>query len=231
MNFNDKFLNLCFKLGKILFSILLVISLIISIVLLCDSGIKAYKASKVELTYSYDVHNAFNNLYSDMFSLADTEKTQNNQDANNSDKISKNKSKATELLAEFVSANKLPKNIVLNNFKHPTDDKRIIPYVEGFIAYYGNYTKEFKKLLVEQAKINSEEADKIINENKVNLYNDAINAYVEEYLKEVDAIEQQKQLQVTDRNTVFIAFLISISVFALFMFLPILIRIEENTRK
>lgn len=230
MNFNDTFLNLCFKLGKVLFSILLVISLIISAVLLCDAGIKTYKTSKIVLTYDYDVHKAFYNLYPE-FGIAKPKEQNNTNKNSNVKKDSKNTDKAMKLLAEFVEKNKLPNNEVLASFKLPTDDDEVVPYVKGFVKYYDNYITEFTAFVISKTKMSPEKAANIINQNKLNLYLDAIGQYSQEFTNEITSVEVERQKEQTERNIAFSNFLISLSIFILFLFLPILLRIEENTRK
>lgn len=227
MNFNDKFLNVCFKTGKILSSVLLVISLLITIGLLWNSCSQAFKVNSINVTYNYDVHNAFDNLYSDIFGVTSVKQNKTNETSKKSN-MSQNEIEALKLLSEFIKSRNLPKEAE-NNFKLPIDDEQLVPFVKAFTVYYDNYISEFSKLLV--AKANVKNPEDILKNNKMNLFNDALNSFADAYNNEKNEVDQKKVSQETARNTSFIAFLISLGIFVLFLFLPILIRIEENTRK
>lgn len=230
MNFNDKFLNVCFKTGKILSSVLLVISLLITIGLLWNSCSQAFKVNSINVTYNYDVNNAFDNLYSDIFGVTSTKQNKSDKTAKK-EEISKNEDKALKLLGEFLATREIPTEAA-DSFRLPTDDKQSVPFVKAFIVYYDNYISEFSKLLVAKANVkNPKDILNILKQNKIQLFNDAFNSFADAYDNEKSEVDQKKVSQETARNTSFIAFLISLGIFVLFLFLPILIRIEENTRK
>ena len=226
MNFNDKFLNVCFKMGKVLFSGLLILSLLTSVIFLCRSAYQAVKVNQTNITYKYDVYDAFNNLYSDIFNVEDL--TENNN-SNTESKVNKEVQKAKKLIEEFAKEQGF-ENI---EYSLPSDSEQAFRFVKGFIAYYDDFVKEFKTLLITKSpqKMTPENADKFIKANKYNIYKDAMSSYAEAYSNEIDAIATQKNVNIIDRNSSFTAFLISLGVFILFLFLPILLRIEENTRK
>lgn len=52
-NFNDKFLNICFKLGKVIFSILLLLALIVTVILWGNTAIQFVGKQNVQITYKY----------------------------------------------------------------------------------------------------------------------------------------------------------------------------------
>lgn len=223
MNFNDKFLNVCFKIGKVLFSILLIISLIITVVLFCKTGFTALKQNNVHMTYQYDTKPIFNEI------IGISKPAQQNEISQ--DKSDKDTDKALEILAQFANDKQLPDNLIPSTFKLPTDDKEAIPYVKGFISFYDSFINDFKTHAKNEKKADDKVIDKILKDKKTGLYNDILELYIIEYQKEYDNINKQKSEIHSEININLTAALISLAIFILFLFLPILIRIEENTRK
>lgn len=226
MGFNDKFLNVCFKSGKILFSFLLIVALITSLVFLCQSGYKAVKASQVKMTYDYKIADAFKTLYGDILPVSNSD----DSDKSLKKEETKNYKQSRQIIVDFLKEEGLPED-ALNSFSHPDDDSQLIPYAKGFITYYKNFVSVFQTLLETKTDMSQKQAENVVKANKLNLYQDAVKAYSSEFNKELEEINILKQQKIFERNTSFIAFLISLGVFVLFLFLPILIRIEENTRK
>lgn len=228
MNFNDKFLNVCFKAGKILFSFLLLIALIVTIVMWCKTGITFGEESSAKVKYSYDVKNIVQNLYAeDLGVKTETISKQEHEE----ESVSKDRQKAFDIYNKFIDDNKLPESYK-NNVYMPNDDEQKILFVNGLIAFYDNYKKEFASLVKKsRPNLTEEQIQTVLNNVKINLFNDAVAAYISAYEDESNTVANEIQQIQLERQANLIASLISLAVFILFLFLPILIRIEENTRK
>lgn len=227
MNFNDKFLNVCFKIGKVLFSILLVISLCSTVWLFVNTAIKLDAVNNTKVEFKYNVKNIVQNLYAQDMGI-NISKSEN--DLVSDEKISKSKDKAFEIFGKFVDEKGLPKNLK-DEIDLPTDETQMVPYVEGFVSFYDDYVNEFSELLKQSQKLKDEQVKIFVENNKTNLYYDAIKAYSNEYQQEMTEVTAQKELKQAEKVSTLMAALISLGLFILFLFLPILIKIEENTRK
>ena len=227
---NDKFLNVCFSIGKGLFSFLLVITLLVSLGLLVNTGIKCVKISSAKVEYKYDVNNAFHNLYSGILDTTETTSNDISQNNNDDDTLSPQKKKAVEILYNFYKEQKLSEKLIYD-FKFPVDENEIVPYTNNFVAYYNDFIKQLAVGLAKKQGISETNVKTIIDNNKTEVYQDALNSYAEEYQNESAQVDSEKQNFVNERNMSLIAFAVSLLIFVLFLILPILIRIEENTRK
>lgn len=226
MGLNDKFLNTCFKVGKILFSFLLLISLIITLIFWINTAISYTKSNNINVEFKYDANKVIYDMYAQDFGLK-----QNTPIASSSKEgISKEKDKAFEILEKFIEENKLPKHLK-NNMQMPNDDELKVKFVKNFTSFYKDFVKSFENVLKNELKKSDEEIKVIMNNNKENIYNDSLNAYLQEFEKEMQTITVEKQATEVKKRADLIAALISLAMFILFLFLPILIRIEENTRK
>jgi len=227
MNFNDKFLNVCFKIGKIFFSILLIISLFSTVWLFVNTAIKMNAVNNTKVEFKYNAKHIVQDLYASDMGV-NVSKTEDNSISDK--KISKSKDKAFEIFGKFIDEKGLPQNLK-DEMDLPTDETQIVPYVKGYVSFYDDYVKEFSELLKQAQKLNDEQVRNFVENNKLNLYYDSIKVYINEYQKEITAVTEQKELKNAEKASTLMAALISLGLFILFLFLPILIKIEENTRK
>jgi hypothetical protein len=225
MNFNDKFLNLCFKVGKMLFSVLLVLAIITTICLFGRTAYLALKTNSNTITYNYEAKSLLNEMLIDAGleepAEVTTEKVDNkvNQMDKAIDEYCKKQNISTNLTSQV-------KNIVAN-----LDEDQQKSFWNNFVKYYESFIKEFKKYWTTIKDKKVEDVDKMLNNVRNDMFSEVFNEYLQEYNTEYQTVEAKKNADMADRNMSFIAFLISLGIFILFLFLPILIRIEENTRK
>lgn len=225
MNFNDKFLNLCFKAGKLLFSVLLVLAIITTLCLFGRTTYLALKTNSNTVTYNYEAKSLLNEMLIDAGleepAEVTTEKVDNkvNQMDKAIDEYCKKQNISTNLTSQV-------KNIVAN-----LDEDQQKSFWNNFVKYYESFIKEFKKYWTTIKDKKVEDVDKMLNNVRNDMFSEVFNEYLQEYNTEYQTVEAKKNADMADRNMSFIAFLISLGIFILFLFLPILIRIEENTRK
>lgn len=225
MNFNDKFLNLCFKAGKLLFSVLLVLAIITTLCLFGRTTYLALKTNSNTVTYNYEAKSLLNEMLIDAGleepAEVTTEKVDNkvNQMDKAIDEYCKKQNISTNLTSQV-------KNIVAN-----LDEDQQKLFWNNFVKYYESFIKEFKKYWTTIKDKKVEDVDKMLNNVRNDMFSEVFNEYLQEYNTEYQTVEAKKNADMADRNMSFIAFLISLGIFILFLFLPILIRIEENTRK
>lgn len=227
MGFNDKFLNVCFKIGKVIFSFLLLIALIVTVVLWCKTGISFSEVKNTKVTYNYDVKKIVDDFYSaDLGIKADDVKKDSEPE-----KIPQDRQKAFDIYNKFIDDNKLPASLK-NDVYLPTDDKEKISYVKGLISFYDDYKKEFVNLIkIKRPNTTDEQINKILSDINTDLFKDALSEYIKAYENESATVAAEQQQLSIKQQTSLVASLISLAIFILFLFLPILIRIEENTRK
>lgn len=224
MNFNDKFLNVCFKLGKIIFSFLLLLALVITVLLWVNTGIKAVNEKNIHMTYQY----ASKPVFDEFAGVSKPEKKkETSQDKTTNEEVDK----ALEILAKFAKDKDLPSDMVSDTFIMPTDEKEVVSYVNGFIAFYDSFLNDFRTYAKNEKKVDDKKIDAVLKSNRVALYKDILNGYVGEYQNEYEKVNNKKLEAHTQTTINLTAALISLAIFILFLFLPILIRIEENTRK
>lgn len=226
MNLNDKFLNVCFKLGKVIFSVLLLIALIVTLVLWVNTGFSYSQSNKIKVKYEYNVKNIINDMYAYEFGI----NPDKNKDVAAESKISKKEQIALDIYSKFLADNKLPASYK-DKINLPSDDKEKVPFVKCFIVFHDSFKTEFSNFLKKTGKFNDKQIKSIIDNNTENLFKDAMNAYVTAYNSESELVNNEKQQADLKKQASLIGALISLAIFILFLFLPILIRIEENTRK
>lgn len=225
MNFNDKFLNFCFKAGKVLFSVLLVLAMLTTICLFGRTVYLALKTNSNTVTYKYDAEL----LLDEMLIDAGIEEPAPAQNQN----IEKKVNPMDKSIEEYCKKQKISDNLtsqVKNRVANLDEDKQK-EFWNNFVKYYESFIKEFKKYWTSIQGKKVEDVDKMLNNVRNDMFSEVFNEYLHEFDTEVQNVEAKKNAAIADRNMSFIAFLISLGVFILFLFLPILIRIEENTRK
>lgn len=224
MNFNDKFLNVCFTIGKTVFSILLLLALVVTIILWVNLGLNYLHSTDQKLSYKYNADEIVFNTYANDFGIKKAIKPATVE------KQSKEKDKAFEIFEKFIDENKLPANLK-DNVNMPNDDSQKVPFMKNFPEFYNDFKSAFASLAKENTKLNETQIAKIMDENKVNIYKDAMQAYLKAFEDEARLADIKKQEATVKKQALLMSAITSLALFVLFLFLPILIRIEENTRK
>lgn len=223
-NFNDKFLNVCFKLGKVIFSALLLLALIVTVILWVNTGVKFVKEQSIQMTYKYESKPVFEEF-------AGIKKQTTQKETTQKETTEKSNKKALDILAEFAKAEAIPQNIIDETFVLPVGENESISYVNGFIDFYKSFFNDLRTYAKNEKKVTDTQIDNALKENKIGLYTDILSAYSQQYQLEVEKVTNQKTEIQTQMYANLTAALVSLAIFILFLFLPILIRIEENTRK
>ena len=224
MNFNDKFLNVCFTIGKTVFSILLLLALVVTIILWVNLGLNYLHSTDQKLSYKYNADEIVFNTYANDFGIKKAIKPATVE------KQSKEKDKAFEIFEKYIDENKLPANLK-DNVNMPNDDSQKVPFMKNFPEFYNDFKSAFASLAKENTKLNETQIAKIMDENKVNIYKDAMQAYLKAFEDEARLADIKKQEATVKKQALLMSAITSLALFVLFLFLPILIRIEENTRK
>lgn len=217
----DKFLNFCFKTGKILFSVLLIISLIVSLVTLCQTGIETVKLNNIKISYNYNIKQlVYNDAHQTKKQKTDINTNKNELKIENDiKKFAEEKNLSQYKTNELIhSVSLFEENEQENFFNH-------------FIKFFEAYNKEAIALAVAEKKFDKAQVEAFIKQNINEIFSEEYNKFLELYNEEKQLKKLEKQLQESKRNTSFFTFLACFCIFVLCLFLPILIRIEENTRK
>lgn len=233
MNFNDKFLNVCFKMGKVLFSILLVISLGICLFMFFKTLGNTIKVKNIKMKYNYSAIEAVQE---------EIEKEYGAQAVapQNIKKIEYKETPLERKIKDFAKEQNLSQSLTNELLQkiNLIDEQDRTAYFENFVKFYNVYIDEIFEGFMKMEKFPEdvrEEAKKdykvYIKENSNNVIGEVYNCYLKYYNTEKYNINTERQMYISERNVSFISFLISLGVFILFLFLPILLRIEENTRK
>lgn len=138
-----------------------------------------------------------------------------------------------DIIEDFAKTEGIPQNVINETFVLPSNESEAesVSYVNGFISFYNSFVGDIKSYAKDKTDKSEQQIDQFIKENKIEIYSDILNAYTQQYHLEVEKVNSEKAEIENRIFTSFIAALISLAIFILFLFLPILIRIEENTRK
>lgn len=230
---SDKFLNICFNAGKILSIVMLFITLIT----FCVSGVVllCLQSSNVEIPSFKTVEKI----------IADNENVSSPQNdlPNNQDNISNNDKK----IDNIIKKNKLNYQVkkIINNYYSLLPKKFQPVYLSGLDAFCKQGLETLNKNDKLMRKFNTvvttnrwggmfEDCSTpvmsdgvynlIISQNIVSTYNELFNKNM-----------QKTQVQDTEKNVAKIVvstvLAISLMLFVVFLFLPVLIKIEENTKR
>ncbi len=226
---NDKFLNVCFKLGKIIFSILLLIALIVSIVFWVKTGISYSEINKIKPNYTYNVKYIVHERYADELGLKHEEVKQEEKTEKKADKDVET---AIKEYNKYIDDNHLPASYKfdIKTIGDPSNKQKAV-MINKMLEFHKDYRKEFVNLLKEVTKKPTDNIENFIKDNYKELYNDAATEFLNTLDIENKSIEIQKQAAEQQKQSNLFIALISFGIFILSLFLPILIRIEENTRK
>ena len=145
----------------------------------------------------------------------------------------KNGLKAEKVIKDFAKEQNLSEQMTneLIRVVSVIDEQEQINYFKHFIKFFNDYKNEAIALMVKEKGVDKAQIEEYIKTNINNIVSEEYNKFYELYNSEKEVKAVEKQEQENQRNLNFIAFLISLGIFILCLFLPILIRIEENTRK
>ena len=217
----DKFLNLCFKTGKVIFSVLLVISMIVAVVMLGQTASDTIKLQDIKVTYKYDVKQIVKN-----------EAHPEQQQKINVD-TKKNELKAEKEINDFAKKQNLSEAMTLELKRVVTliDENEQITFFENFVKFFDDYINETIAIIVKEQNADETKMREYVKQHINDIVSGSYNKFLALYDDEKEIKNAEKQKQENKRNMNFMAFLVALGIFILCLFLPILIRIEENTRK
>ena len=105
-------------------------------------------------------------------------------------------------------------------------------FVNNLSQYYKDATKYLINDLKSEYNLSEAEAKQVLNEEKQEINNKIIpDKYFQRYSEQVEARNAEQQKIEAQRTTSLVALLVCLCMFVMFLTIPILIRIEENTRK
>lgn len=222
MNFNDKFLNVCFKIGKVGMSILLVILVLVGIGFIFNASYKTVKMNNIPLEYK--------------FQSEDTTEAANNNSLSSEDlKIEKEKveklykNEIAQIVKENKASEKAVNNIISDLVNVQKADRK--DYVNNLSQYYKDLEKYFiDKINSEYPDMSEKEIEEFFKNNQVREI-EIPRRYFVRYNRQIAIRDEAKQALQTARINDLIALLVCISIFLVSLMIPILIRIEENTRR
>lgn len=225
----DKFLQLCFKIGKWILSFVLVILFIAGIIF---GGLILYKTSKIgshPIDYKLNREKVLNEMLGNQPGQDSSGTTKNKQET-----LSQKEQYKAELKKALKDINISDKGI--NRIANFIDENVAKEDIKPFIQSYPRYHRDVIDLILEQAKKNNpdvtdEMLEKKMEKISVELERGIFDEYSSQYLKEL-RVRQSEDISLRAQRTILLyAFLITLAIFILFLIVPILIKIEENTRK
>lgn len=210
----EKFLNLCFKVGKYL-STFILLMLILAFIALFIRGVYFYnKVQDTKMTYDYNVEKFVKDLYN--------QKSDNSIQSSNiialSDDIKKD-------LDQFAKDN------YLNTFEIKNIKNAIIKiHPEERVDFYEGY-KKFHKEFIKQTEPKNEAEKDFYWQEIGNTHWYILQYYIELYKNERETVDTtQKELETAQANNVSLLIYCFMGL-VMALYLPLMIRIEENTRK
>ena len=238
----NKFLNLTLKIGKVFSLILLIIVLLVMI----GSGIALLTSNNAPLeTPSFsDIKQSY---------LEWNAKSKNTASAVNSTQQSSKDAlpymnKIKKIVRKHHLNNEIP-YLIAKNIDSDIDDELINQYLRGLDKFYAdslrfiNSSEEFKNDVISEAVYSIEREKRIsydLEEVKKNFkvngtYHYCVGAglamgYHELFMDSIQDKEKLLQEKAAAKTTQQIVLAISVLLFVLLLFLPVLIKIEENTR-
>ena len=225
----DKFLQLCFKIGKWVLSFVLIILFIAGLIL---GGLFLYKTAKIgshPIDYKLNRDAVLNEMEGNTGTKNSPASKKGKQET-----LSKKEQYKAELKKALkdVAVSDKGINRIADFIEESVSEEDIKPFIQN----YPKYHQDLMGLISEQIKKNNPQVtDDMIKthmeKNAVGLEEGVLQEYGSQYLKEL-RIRQSEDVSLRAQRIVLLyAFLITLAVFILFLIIPILIKIEENTRK
>ncbi len=219
MNFNDKFLSVCFKIGKVFLSIAIVLIVLTGVYFLFNVGAKTVKMNNISLDYKFSFEQV------DEGSDAPVVDTKAEKE-----KISKEyKEQIVKILKEQKVSEKVADTIIDNMVS--VDEKDRADYVAHLGEYYIDLTKYFTdNIKKEYPDVTAQEIADTFKYGQLNEV-EIPNRYLIRYGRQVELRKAEHEKLQAERTFYLWALLGCLCMFVMFLIVPILIRIEENTRK
>lgn len=219
MNFNDKFLNVCFKVGKVFLSIMLVLILLSGIGLLFNIVNKTTKMNNIPLEYKFSFEQDEDNVETPQ---VDTKAEK--------EKISKQyKEQIVTVLKEQKVSEKVADTII--NDMVSVEERDRADYVAHLGEYYVDLTKFFTdNIKKEYPSVTAQEIAETFKYGQLNEV-EIPSRYLIRYNRQIELRNAQYTKLQAERTFYLWALLGCLCMFVIFLIVPILIRIEENTRK
>lgn len=215
----DKFLNLCFKFGKWFMAFVLVILLISGIYL----GIQAIKSDLRADTYKMDYKMSEEGIAGLVKQKESIKKESTKKDSYNDEivKAFADKNKPTDKFVNTVS------NYIINT----VEERDINDFISNLPSYYEDVKQSLFNAIKENNKYRNINIEQIYKDERSDFDNEILNRYASRYEANVKLRTAQKTEALTARNASLMALLVVLSMFIVTLIVPVLIKIEENTRK
>ena len=215
----DKFLNLCFKFGKWFMAFVLVILLISGIYL----GIQAIKSDLRADTYKMDYKMSEEGIAGLVKQKESIKKESTKKDSYNDEivKAFADKNKPTDKFVNTVS------NYIINT----VEERDINDFISNLPSYYEDVKQSLFNAIKENNKYRNINIEQIYKDERSDFDNEILNRYASRYETNVKLRAAHKAEAITARNASLMALLVVLSMFIVTLIVPVLIKIEENTRK
>ena len=218
----NKFLLLCFKFGKWFVSFVLVILIILGVYFVINAIQNDAKVNTYKMVYQWS-EDGLSNI------------TQQNQiSSNRNENISKKNSYNEEIIKAFADKNKPTDkfvNIVSNYIINNVEERDINDFISNFPTYYEAVKQSLFEIIKQDNRYRNINIEQIYKDERADFDNEILKRYASRYEANVKLRAAQKAEALTARNTSLMALLIVLSMFIVTLIVPVLIKIEENTRK
>lgn len=215
----NKFLNACFQIGKWFMSIVLILLLLTGVGLICNIIYKSNNMNAYVMDYKFPTQE--NEIAVE----------KQNSDKSVIDEISKQYKE--QIIAQLKESNVSEKtaDIIIKRMV-VVEERDRKDFVNNLSQYYKDATKYLINDLKSEYNLSEAEAKQVLNEEKQEINNKIIpDKYFQRYSEQVEARNAEQQKIEAQRTTSLVALLVCLCMFVMFLTIPILIRIEENTRK
>ena len=216
----DKFLNLCFKFGKWFMALVLVILLIVGIYL----GVNAIQSDLKADDYKMDYQASENGLAS-----LGQQKQSQKQSAGKKAETSYNE----EIVKAFGDNKPTDKftNIVSKYIDNNVEERDVKDFISNLPAYYDSVKQGMFDAIKKEYKATDAQLAEMYKQGRTDFDNGILEKYAERYQANVKLRASHKAEAITARNASLMALLVVLSMFIVTLIVPVLIKIEENTRR
>ena len=216
----DKFLNLCFKFGKWFMAFVLVILLIVGIYL----GVNAIQSDLKADDYKMDYQASENGLAS-----LGQQKQSQKQSAGKKAETSYNE----EIVKAFGDNKPTDKftNIVSKYIDNNVEERDVKDFISNLPAYYDSVKRSMFEAIKKEYKATDAQLAEMYKQGRTDFDNGILEKYAERYQANVKLRAAHKAEAITARNASLMALLVVLSMFIVTLIVPVLIKIEENTRR
>lgn len=209
----NKFYDLCFKFGKGFMGVVLVLIALAVFYFIYSATANSLKINSYKMDYKFPVKTS-----------VETKGTKQIPENNYKDEIIKafGENKPTD---RFI-------NTTVNFINNEVKKDDINDFISNLPAYYDDAKNEIRELIKAEYKMSDKKIDEDYKKGR-NEWDDIIlkEKYFVRYHEQIKAREEQKFSAETQRNLALISLLTCLCMFVMFLTVPLLIKIEENTRK